>query len=86
MPTIYADGLFSKPSTGILHASVVDPPVREKTSGNLILVDAECGGLGLAPEKNRRKGRPESYEMTGSPARLTRTLSAGEPDRGGRGP
>lgn len=36
-----------------------------------VRVDGEYGGLGLAMDRNRWPGRPESYEMTGSPARLT---------------
>lgn len=46
-------------------------PGRPAPSGNRVLVDGEYGGLGLAPDQNRWPGRPESYEMTTSPAQLT---------------
>ncbi len=46
-------------------------PGRPAAAGRRVLVDGEYGGLGLVPGKNRWKGRPESYEMTGSPVRLT---------------
>lgn len=46
-------------------------PGRPAPAGNRVLVDGEYGGLGLAPQTNRWPGRPESYEMVDSPARLT---------------
>lgn len=46
-------------------------PGRPAAAGGRVLVDGEYGGLGLIAEKNRWKGRPESYEMTNSHGRLT---------------
>ena len=51
------------------------PGVRLAANGhaadNRVWVDGEYGGLGLALERNRWPGRPESYEMTYGPAQLT---------------
>lgn len=51
------------------------PGVKLAANGRIadsrVRVDGEYGGLGLALEHNRWPGRPESYEMTYSPARLT---------------
>jgi hypothetical protein len=44
------------------HPVVVDRRVR---------VDGEYGGLGLVLNENRWPGKPQAYEMTDSPARLT---------------
>lgn len=38
---------------------------------NRVRMDGEYGGLGLALDKNRWPGRPQAYEMTDNPARLT---------------
>lgn len=46
-------------------------PGRPAAAGRRVLVDGEYGGLGLILERNRWPGRPESYEMTRSHARLT---------------
>jgi hypothetical protein len=36
-----------------------------------VRVDGEYGGLGLVLDQNRWPGKPQAYEMTDSPARLT---------------
>jgi hypothetical protein len=46
-------------------------PGRPAPAGRRVRVDGEYGGIGLALDKNRWRGKPESYEMVGSPARLT---------------
>ena len=46
-------------------------PGRPAPAGNRVLVAGEYGGLGLAAEENRWRGRPESYEMAASPRGLT---------------
>lgn len=61
--TYVGPGRPAPSSPGVkLAANAADTRVR---------VDGEYGGLGLAMERNRWPGRPESYEMTTSPARLT---------------
>jgi hypothetical protein len=46
-------------------------PVLPDPRDPRVTVDGEYGGLGLVLDKNRWPGRPEAYEMTDSPARLT---------------
>ncbi len=57
---IYDDHTYVGPGRAAVRRG--DPRVR---------VAGEYGGLGLALDANRWPGRPESYEMTGNPARLT---------------
>lgn len=46
-------------------------PGRPTAPGPRVRVDGEYGGLGLVPGNNRWPGRPESYEIVDTPARLT---------------
>ena len=46
-------------------------PVRKEGPEHRVMVQGEYGGLGLVPDDNRWPGRPEAYEMTDSPGRLT---------------
>ena len=46
-------------------------PGRPAAAGNRVWVDGEYGGIGLALDKNRWRGRPESYEMAANQTALT---------------
>ncbi len=47
------------------------PPAPPAPVDRRVRVDGEYGGLGLVLDKNRWPGKPQAYEMTNSPARLT---------------
>lgn len=46
-------------------------PGRPTAGGHRVRVNGEYGGLGLVTPANRWPGRPQSYEIVDSPARLT---------------
>jgi Glycosyl hydrolases family 2, sugar binding domain/Glycosyl hydrolases family 2/Glycosyl hydrolases family 2, TIM barrel domain len=75
---IYDDHTYVGPGLPVLHDNPATPHDERLRLDNhpvplehRAVVDGEYGGLGLVLEKNRWPGRPQAYEMTDSPARLT---------------
>ena len=75
---VYDDHTYVGPGRPVLHDNPATPHDERLMLGNgpvplehRVVVDGEYGGLGLVLNGNRWPGRPQSYEMTDSQARLT---------------
>jgi hypothetical protein len=73
---IYDDHTYVGPGAPLtleerVRANNVDVPGRQPLNDRRVMVDGEYGGLGLALNGNRWPGKPQSYEMADSQARLT---------------
>jgi hypothetical protein len=69
---IYDDHTYVGPGRPVVHDNPPPPPGSPPVvPEHRAVVDGEYGGLGLVLDKNRWPGRPQTYEMTDSQARLT---------------
>ena len=68
---IYDDHTYVGPGRPAWSPPGVKLAANGRVADTRVRVDGEYGGLGLALEQNRWPGRPQSYEMAYSPARLT---------------
>jgi hypothetical protein len=75
---VYDDHTYVGPGRPVLHDNPATPHDERLIHDNRplplehrVVVDGEYGGLGLVLDGNRWPGRPQAYEMTDSPARLT---------------
>jgi glycosyl hydrolase family 2 len=75
---VYDDHTYVGPGRPVLHDNPATPHDERVFHDNRpvplehrVVVDGEYGGLGLVLDRNRWPGKPQAYEMTDSPARLT---------------